>query len=85
MLTETCEKLIDGLSAYLDGEVPPELRAEIEDHLATCENCRAVVDTTRKMLLLYHRLPNSGLPAEARERLYKSLDLSEYLKPPEGK
>ncbi len=25
-----------------------------------------------------------ALPAEAGERLYKSLDLSEYLKPPEG-
>ena len=77
MLTETCERLLDGLSNYLDGELP----AEVERHLATCENCRAVVDTTRKTLLLYHGLPQPGLPAEARERLYKSLDLSEYLPP----
>jgi anti-sigma factor RsiW len=81
MLTETCERLLDGLSNYLDGELPAELRAEVERHLATCENCRAVVDTTRKTLLLYHGMPQPGLSPDARERLYKSLDLSAYLPP----
>ena len=77
----TCLDLLDGLSDYLDGEAPGELCAEIERHLAECHKCRIVVDTLRKTVTLYHQLPQPEMPAQARERLYKRLDLAEYLPP----
>ena len=71
--------LLDSLSDYLDGDASAELCAEIERHLTGCTDCRVVVDTLRKTVALYHELPQPELSSEARLRLYKSLDLSEFL------
>ena len=79
MQTAQCPHLLENLSDYLDGEASAELRAELERHLDGCEDCRVVVDTLRKTVALYHELPQPELPPEARWRLYKSLDLSEFL------
>ncbi len=35
-----CEGINELLAAYLDGEVPPEERTQIEAHLHTCEKCQ---------------------------------------------
>ena len=82
MTDVTCHDLLDGLSDYLDGEASGQLCAEIERHVANCEKCRIVVNTLRKTVTLYHQLPQPLMPAEARERLYKRLDLAEYLPKP---
>ncbi len=76
-----CQHLLDDLSLYLDGEASAGLCAEIERHLADCENCRVVVDTLRKTVHLVRDLPPPPFSAAARERLYKSLDLDEFLSP----
>lgn len=79
MNREQCQHLLDDLSAYLDGEAFAELCAEIERHLAECADCRVMVDTLRKTVLLYRQLPPPIFPAEARQRLYKALHLEEFL------
>ena len=76
------QQFLSELSAYLEGDVPDELRALIEQHLAECGDCRIVVDTLRQTLALYERLPSPHLPPAARARLYKSLALEEFLKRP---
>jgi anti-sigma factor RsiW len=78
MQTVKCPHLLENLSDYLDGEASAELCAEIERHLDGCTDCRVVVDTLRKTVALYRELPQPELPSEARLRLYKSLDLSEF-------
>ncbi len=77
---ESCRTLLEGLSLFAEGEAPPELCAEIERHMAGCDNCRIVVDTLRRTIDLYHRLPQPAMPEEAREKLYKSLDLTDLMK-----
>jgi RNA polymerase sigma-70 factor (ECF subfamily) len=84
MNQEKCQDLLENLSLFVEGEAPPELCSRIERHLARCANCRIVVDTLRRMINLYQRLPRPEIPEEARERLFASLDLGEFL-PPEGK
>lgn len=37
----------DNLSAYLDGELRPEEKAQLEDHLAGCPDCRAALGQLR--------------------------------------
>ena len=81
MSHENCHDLLDGLSDFLDGEASAELCEEIRRHMADCHKCRVVVDTLRKTVTLYHKLPQPDLPAEARERLYKALALSDYIRP----
>lgn len=79
MKHENCHHLLDDLSDFLDGEASAEVCAEIERHLADCENCRVMVDTLRKTVVLYHELPQPELPQDARQRLYHYLDLESFL------
>jgi anti-sigma factor RsiW len=78
---ENCHELLKSLSEYVDGELPAELCAAIERHMSGCENCRIVVDTLRKTISLYQSeqaaLPE--LPAPVRQRLYKRLNLDEFI------
>ncbi len=78
-----CKSLLGSLSDYVDGDLGAELCREIEKHIAECEDCRIVVDTTRKTVDLVHasNLPQTGLPDEVRDRLFKRLNLADYLKP----
>lgn len=78
---DNCRNLLASLSDYIDGNLQNEVCAEIERHMAGCKNCRIVVDTLRKTISLYHAtaaLPT--MPDEVRERLYRRLDLSEFIK-----
>jgi len=36
-----CQEVKDSLPAFIDGELPPAERAEVEKHLEGCEECRA--------------------------------------------
>lgn len=76
---ENCQHLLNDLSDFLDGEASAEICAEIERHLAGCENCRVMVDTLRKTVVLYRELPQPELPQDARRRLYHALDLEAFL------
>ena len=78
---DNCRHMLGDLSDYLDGEASDELCAEIERHMDGCEECRIVVDTLRKTVFLYRELPRPAMSDDARQRLYQSLDLQEYLKP----
>lgn len=81
MNRESCRHLLGDFSDYVDGAASDELCAEIERHLSECADCRVLVDTLRKTVSLVHELPRSDMPAEARRRLYKSLDLNDYFPP----
>jgi anti-sigma factor (TIGR02949 family) len=75
-----CKKYVSGLSDYIDGELSPDLCAELERHMAGCERCRIVVDTTRKTIELYQsNSDQEKTPQEVRERLYKRLNLEDFL------
>jgi anti-sigma factor RsiW len=70
-----CKDMLGTLSDYVDGELETQFCAEIERHMATCGNCRAVVDTLRKTVYLYREHGHEQVPEEARDRLYATLHL----------
>jgi len=77
-----CDELLGSLSAYIDGDLAPELCQELEKHLAGCNNCRVILDTTRRTIDLVHSpLEKPALPDDVRERLFKRLNLDNYLTP----
>jgi anti-sigma factor (TIGR02949 family) len=77
---KTCEELLGSLSAYIDGDLSPELCQELEKHLAGCDNCRVVLNTTKRTIdLVQTPLEKPDLPDEVRERLFKRLNLDKYL------
>ena len=78
--TQQCEDMLGSLSEYLDGELPECLCVEIERHLKACGDCRVMVDTLRKTVVLYHELGHQDLPFDAKERLYAVLNLDRACK-----
>ncbi len=71
--TPECKALLGELSDYLDGSLEQALCDELEAHLAGCEDCRVVVDTTRKTVELYGRLGRVEVPPPAMDRLWQAL------------
>lgn len=75
-----CHQLLCSISEYIDGELDPALCEELERHLCECEDCQIVLDTTRKTINLYHKSSEGeDVPLEVRQRLYKCLNLEDYI------
>lgn len=75
-----CEALLGSLLAYIDGDLAPGLCREIEKHLEGCDDCRVVLNTTRRTIDLVRDGEGQPLPPDVRERLFKRLSLEGYLK-----
>ncbi len=69
----TCKQVIRQLSEYLDGELEAGLAQDLHRHLEHCEDCRLVVDTTRKTIEIYCNTEPLPLPEPVRERLMRAL------------
>lgn len=81
-LHDNCKALLGSLSEYIDGELPSDLCREIERHLDGCDNCRVVLNTTKRTIDLVHITPEEQtVPDDVRERLFKRLKLDDYLNP----
>jgi anti-sigma factor (TIGR02949 family) len=78
---ESCHELLGSLSEYVDGSLSSDLCAAIEKHMQGCNKCRVVVDTLKKTVDLYHVCSeDEALPDGVRERLYKRLNLEDFMK-----
>lgn len=64
-----CKHVLAELSNYLDGEVPPELKRLLEEHLAKCHRCSLVYNTTRKTLKIVTDSGAFEVPLETHARL----------------
>lgn len=75
-----CQQLLNELSNYLDADVSPALRAEIEAHLAGCRRCSLLVDTTRRTIQIIADERVLTLPPNFSERLRGFL--ARHIEPP---
>jgi anti-sigma factor RsiW len=76
--THVCAELEAYLSEYIDGEAKESICRTIEEHLASCDNCRIVIDTIRKTIALYHSAPSEPVPNSVHDRLITVLNLSDF-------
>jgi anti-sigma factor RsiW len=51
------DRFTDSLSDYLDGELDPSRREEMEFHLRDCGECASTLASLRRLVLLAHSLP----------------------------
>lgn len=68
-----CKGVIRKLSNYIDGDLDPAVKQELERHFARCEDCSMIVDATRKTIQLYCGSEPVALPSDLRERLDTAL------------
>src|SRR5262249_43493378 len=69
-----CEQVWREVSDYLDGEVDPELRAAIEEHVRGCKHCTAVLDGMRNVVQLYGDERMMEVPVGFSRRLHQRLE-----------
>lgn len=74
----SCKEVIRELSAYIDQDLDPGLRSQIEGHLADCHHCTAILDGARNVIRLVSDKRSFDLPVgfsqRLRERLLDSAD-----------
>ena len=70
---EHCLSCKRRLSAYIDGELSPWFMAAVEEHLASCPDCRAEYDSLRAVMDALNVLktpePRRGLDAAVMDRI----------------
>ena len=64
--TISCRHVIREISNYIDGQLPPELRRQVEEHLQLCHRCSVLVDTVRKLLFVVGDEQVFALPQECK-------------------
>lgn len=68
-----CKNIVKELSNYLEEALEPSLKSSIEKHLEGCEDCRIVVDTTKKTVQIFCNSEPAPLPEDTRQRLRDAL------------
>ena len=58
----SCKDLLQELSDYLDEELSPEQREELEEHLSECRPCKVVADTSRSTVKIVTGCRSFELP-----------------------
>jgi anti-sigma factor RsiW len=61
----TCREMVELVTEYLEGAMPPELRAVFEAHLAVCPGCSAYLQQMRQTVALLGTIPEESVPSEA--------------------
>ena len=68
-----CKGVIREISNYIDGDLDPIVKQELERHLEHCEDCTMIVDQTRKSIKVLCDARPVSLSAEVRARLHAAL------------
>lgn len=70
----TCKDFLSELSAYLDEQIDPEMRAQLEKHVNECPNCWVVADTTKKTIKVFKGMDSCSIPESIHDRLMAALE-----------
>jgi predicted anti-sigma-YlaC factor YlaD len=65
----TCKELVEVVTDYLEGQMPPERRLLFEEHVAFCSWCRTYLDQMRETIRLTGMLTEDDLSPGARDTL----------------
>ncbi len=63
-----CATFVEMVTDYLDGTIPPDLRARVEAHLSVCPGCTSILEQIRQVIRLGEE-DVVALPDAEREQL----------------
>ena len=69
----TCKSFLDEMSDYIDGELPQDLRASLESHLAKCPECWVLLDETRQTVEIVQKYNCHPMPDAVKDRLVDAI------------
>jgi anti-sigma factor RsiW len=65
----TCQELVELVTDYLEGLLPPSERARFEAHLAGCQGCTHYLEQAQQTIQIMGKLSEASLSAAARDEL----------------
>jgi hypothetical protein len=65
----TCSEVVELVTDYLEGSLPPEDAALFEQHVNFCDGCEAYVEQIRTTIATVGRIEPEEVPPEMRDRL----------------
>ena len=68
-----CTQFLSQLTDYFDGQISPELLEEVRTHLAGCNHCEVVLNTTRQTIEVYRDNEVYEISDDLRERLHAAI------------
>jgi anti-sigma factor RsiW len=68
-----CSDVMERLSDYVDGELPPDARAQVEEHVRGCDWCERFGGEFASAVRALRERITTDLPDGARERLRRRL------------
>jgi predicted anti-sigma-YlaC factor YlaD len=68
----TCRELVEIVTDYLEGALPPEEYVRFEKHLVMCDGCAIYVDQLRETIRLTGMLKEEQVPEDARDALLEA-------------
>lgn len=60
----TCDEFFAEFADYLENQVSPEVRRELELHLSQCRACHVLYDSTRKTIKIMSESDSFELPQD---------------------
>jgi anti-sigma factor RsiW len=60
----SCQEVVEVITDYLEGKLPPEDVAIFEAHLALCDGCQWYLDQMRITIATVGRIEDEEVPAE---------------------
>lgn len=69
-----CKHVWYEISNYIDEDIDPAVRASVEEHLATCRHCAAILDSTRNIIYLVADERTFSLPIGFSDRLRAKIE-----------
>jgi anti-sigma factor RsiW len=64
-----CNEFVELVTAYLEGQLDPDVERRFIEHVAVCEGCSRYLDQIRHTVQTLCELPAESLTGEARDRL----------------
>ena len=68
-----CKGVIRELSNYIDGDLDPVVKQELERHLEHCEDCTMIMNQTKKTIEILCGSQPVSLSTDVRSRLHAAL------------
>ena len=65
----TCKELVELVTDYLEGALPPEDVADFDKHLSLCTGCRNYLTQMRQTIHAMGRLTEENVPEDAKQEL----------------
>jgi anti-sigma factor RsiW len=64
-----CRELVELVTPYLEGVMPPEERSAVDRHLAACDGCRTYVEQMRLTIRAIGHVSDEAITSRTREEV----------------